>query len=81
MLCATLRHFVLVLVHISSLIQCPSLDSTCRFLASPPCEAVDIWDEFTLEFSDHFSVELRGPDTPEARRLGREQDHLGHSMA
>lgn len=28
--------------------------------------AVDIWDEFTLEFSDHFSVELRGPDTPEA---------------
>jgi len=27
--------------------------------------AVDIWDEFTLEFSDHFSVELRGPDSPE----------------
>ncbi|CAK8989431.1 Homoserine kinase (HK) (HSK) [Durusdinium trenchii] len=30
--------------------------------------AVDIWDEFTLEFSDHFSVELRGPDSPEVPR-------------
>ena len=28
-------------------------------------QAVDIWDEFTLEFSDHFSVEIRGLDTPE----------------
>lgn len=28
-------------------------------------EAVDIWDEFTLEFSDHFSVEIHGLDTPE----------------
>ena len=32
-------------------------------------EAVDIWDEFTLEFSDHFSVELRGPDIAEAMRF------------
>eukprot|EP00439_Symbiodinium_sp_Y106_P079168 s781_g17.t2 len=30
--------------------------------------AVDIWDEFTLEFSDHFSVELRGPDIAEVPR-------------
>eukprot|EP00435_Cladocopium_sp_Y103_P019265 s734_g4.t1 len=30
--------------------------------------AVDIWDEFTLEFSDHFSVEIRGLDTPEVPR-------------
>jgi len=30
--------------------------------------AVDIWDEFTLEFSDHFSVEIRGPETLEVPR-------------
>jgi len=30
--------------------------------------AVDIWDEFTLEFADHFSVEIRGLDTPEVPR-------------
>ncbi|CAE7590603.1 thrB [Symbiodinium sp. CCMP2456] len=30
--------------------------------------AVDIWDEFTLEFSDHFSVELRGTDIAEVPR-------------
>ena len=29
-------------------------------------KAVDIWDEFTLEFSDHFNVELRGSDIAEA---------------
>lgn len=27
---------------------------------------MDIWDEFTLEFSDHFSVEIRGPENLEA---------------
>ncbi|CAE7469307.1 thrB [Symbiodinium natans] len=30
--------------------------------------AVDIWDEFTLEFSDHFNVELRGSDVAEVPR-------------
>lgn len=43
-------------------------------------EAVDIWDEFTLEFADHFSVEIRGLDTPEVGVSKNDWDFRGRMV-
>ena len=41
---------------------------------------MDIWDEFTLEFADHFSVEIHGLDTPEVGVSKNDGDFRGRMV-